>query len=145
MKQKLLTITILIGVVVLIILFVFQCVFLLPIMYKNNHVFLSTDNKQIKELVLMAIKDRCSCLYEINKDDIYSSQSEPDIVELIEPSTEKSMFCFIDRNFMDTLVKTGPNTYTVIVKCYFPESYIYHLTMEKQSGKYVITEFLLDI
>lgn len=144
MKQKLWIITALIGILVLGISLILQCVILSPIMYKNNNAFLSAESKQIKSLVLNAVKDRCSNIYEIDKESIYSSDPNADIIERIEPSEEKSLFCFIDRNFMDTLVKRD-STYTVIVKCYFPESYIYHLTMEKQGEKYVITEFLLDI
>ena len=144
MKRKLWMITTIIGILVLGISLILQCVFLSPIMYKNNNVFSSAESKQIKNLVLNAVKDRCSNVFEIDKESIYSSDLNADIIEQVEPLNEKSMFCFIDRNFMDTLVKRG-TTYTVIVKCYFPESYIYHLTMEKQGEKYVITEFLLDI
>ncbi len=144
MKRKLWIITTFVGILVLGISLILQCVILSPIMYKNNNVFSSAESKQIKNLVLNAVKDRCSNVFEIDKESIYSSDSNADIIEQIEPLKQKSMFCFIDRNFMDTLVKSG-TTYTVIVKCYFPESYIYHITMEQQNGAYVITEFLLDI
>jgi hypothetical protein len=125
----------------------FRVVSLLPCMYADNSQLTRDENKKIKELVLDAIKDRCSALYTIDKSRIYDDSSRELIIQYDESaSTDKNLICLIGGSFMNSVRKVSDWEYEVTVKVYYPENYYYCFTiMVEASGNYVIESFGIDI
>lgn len=131
-------------ILILTMFIVLKNVVLCPIMYKNNTSLSAKENEIIKTLVLKALKDRNSGLYNINQTSIYSFEKKENIIQLESPNDKKSFLCIIDRNFMQSLVKSDDHTYELIINVYYPEHCYYHFTIEGSANNYIITYFLID-
>lgn len=142
-KHYLLTIIILIALFI-IVMILLKSVFMLPFMYKSNTSFDKDTNYQIKTLVINAVKDRCSLLYDIDETGIYTSDSK-DIIQYDVKAKFKSPICFFNYDFMDSLYQNKDSTYHVIVKMKFPEEYFYDFVISKNGDRYFIEFFQLDI
>lgn len=138
------------GVVLLalIVNFLLGNIFLWHGIYMNNLKLKWEENVEIKKLVLAAIKDRCSELYDINKTEIYDANaSELEIIQYDEEAKVKktSWVCLFDPFFMDNVTK-NENEYIIKVKMIYPESYYYEIHIQKDTrNNYIITSFVLDV
>ncbi|MBQ8605923.1 MAG: hypothetical protein IJ408_04230 [Clostridia bacterium] len=143
MKKYLIYSTIVI-VAIIVINIVLENVLILPIMYKNSSLLDKESNYQIKSLVIDAIKDRCSSLYNIDSENIYSNETK-EIIQYEFSKKNKSPVCFFDRNFMETLVISENSKYQLVVKMNYPEQYIYNFIITKKDDRFLIEFFQLDI
>lgn len=143
MKKYVALITIISIFIITFSLFLAKNVFMSEAFYFNNSDYDKATNHSIKTLVLSAVKQRCSLLYDIEPSSIYSNEfiSSDEFNE----QKDKSVFCIIDINFMDNIIKYSENACVVIVKSYYPEECFYHITINKVNGKYLVTSILLDI
>lgn len=131
---------------IVIVFFLLRNVFLWEEMFKNNSFITSGENRAIKQVVLSAVKDRCSKLFNIDPSDLYKIDSKYSNIQLESPNVSgKSLFCLIDPYFMNTLEITDSGMYHVIVKVNYPESYYYHISLIKDNDDYIIVLFELDI
>lgn len=128
------------------------CVFLLKNVvlwqgvYLNSPSLTAQENKQVKAVILSAIKDRCSSLYKLKADDIYDAEHADKIIQYDkEAQASKGVCCLIDFTFMTTATKIADGRYQVEVKVYYPEAYYYHFEVRVIDGRYLITSFQLDI
>lgn len=126
--------------------FLLKNVFIWQGAYLNSKVLSTEENKAIKELLLNAVKDRCSLLYKLDPNGIYDADSAEEIIQY-EPQSDvsKSWFCLIDPNFMRTAIRTESGGYQVTVKVSHPESYYYCFEINEIEGQYFITSFKIDI
>ena len=100
MKKKVKA-TILIVLAILLCGFVLcKCVYMFPFAYANSFTLDKETNDEVKELVLNAVKDRCSALYETDKANIYDLDCKDDIVQLFDVNKGRRIFCFINYDFM---------------------------------------------
>ena len=130
---------------VIIILFVLKTMILWQGIYTNNPVLNQRDNYEIKQLLLYAVKDRCSFLFDIDKEKIYSEDSKEYIIQFDEVTqSKKSLICLVDLNFMESLTVLESNEYAIIMKAYYPEDYYYHFKIRKTDDGFVIVSFELD-
>lgn len=132
-------------VVVVGIVFMLGCVVLWPGMYMNNQQLTADENSQMKDLVLSAVKDRCSSVYEIDKNAVYDEAYADCIVQYDDQAASpQSWFCFINPGFMRTATQMADGKYQITVKVYHPESYDYCFEISKINEQYVITSFGID-
>lgn len=144
MKKILLPASICIILIVLISV-LFKSVFLLPVMFKNNYNFDTETNKSIKALVLSAVKDRCSTLYEADSKRIYNTNYSNDIIQLHTDShITKKLICSVDSSFMKSLTQINDDEYSLVVQVNYPEFAFYHFTVKRFGIRYLITSFQID-
>ena len=134
------------AAVALVILFgVIGTVFMPNWMFSNNSQLQPEVNREIKTLVLQAVKDRCSSVYNVDREQIFDLDSENLIAAgALDSPADKSLFCIMDSQFMRSAAFSD-GKYTVRVKMYYPESYYYEFIIEKQGDQYRITSFSIDI
>ena len=144
-KKKVIIVAVI--VVSFVLLFLLKFVILWEGVFRNNSDLNDEENKEIKNLVLNAIKDRCSVLYEIKQSDIYDENYKENIVTLFNPeSVEKGVVCIFNPGFMDYAYSTDINEYNVLVKVYYPENVYYDFTIYKdENGAWRIKTFLFDV
>lgn len=117
-----------------------------PISYASNANFDAQTNKEIKSLILTSVKDLFLVAYSCDSSDIYSSPDDEKIIQNdADTDINKSLIFIIDRNFMKSIKKTGDNTYSGIVKTYFPSQYFCHIEIIDLNNEYKISSFQLDI
>jgi len=143
MKKKI--IVLLLIVVIILSYAVGKNIVLSSVFYKNNYQLSKIENREIKKVLLKAVKDRCSGIYRISNE-IYSTTHSKYIIQFDETAKiSKRIVCIIDRSFMESVTQTEDNKYYAIIKVYYPENMYYHFEIEKTADRYLITFFGLDI
>lgn len=132
-------------ILIVFILVLFRYVFLLPVMFGNNYNFDSETNDAVKTLILSAVKDRCSALYDADAKRIYNTNYSYDIIQLdTESHIPKKLFCNVDSSFMKSLTQISDDEYSLIVQANYPEFAFYHFTVKRFGIRYLITSFQVD-
>lgn len=128
-----------------VILFSLSNIFLLSPFYGNSWRLRANRNREIKSLVLSAIKDRYSYL-NVDIENMYDEKNADKNVQFYSPNTKKSILCLINHQFMDTLsYNNDTDTYTVIVKMYYPEERYHEFIIANTSYGYTIISWGIDI
>ena len=138
MKKRLIVGAVAVIVLIGVIVTVLGSVVLWPGMYGNSGHLTAQENAEIKELVLNAVKEQCSSLYDIDKSAVYAV--DPDL-----EGTQKSWFCVIDPSFMNTVKKIDSDSLRLEVTIYHPEFYYFYIDIGKIGDRYLITRLQIDI
>ena len=147
MKKKICIVVVLLLVVLFLGFGICRCVYLLPFTYQDSETLDRETNDTIKELVLNAVKDRCSSLYETNKSNIYDLSHKEDIIQLYDAKKGSHLIVLINSDFMHTV--TGSNgVYEGFLHTYFMEDVSedcnYHFRVEETDQGLRIVFFGLD-
>ena len=119
---------------------------MLPAMYADNPDMDKQSNDEIKKLILSSVKDLWLIGTDVDQQALYTTSDSLDVLQCDkDPSWRKSLICFIEKDFMRKLTKVDDNTYKVIFKAYFPESYFCHITILRTEEGFKISKFQLDI
>ncbi|MBE7056029.1 MAG: hypothetical protein E7388_01125 [Ruminococcaceae bacterium] len=126
--------------------FILHFTFLFPGFYLNILSLNLEENRAIKGIILDAVKDRCSVLFDYEKSEIYDESASDEIIQFDElAKIKKGYLCVIDMGFMINTEKKDNKTYYVVVKSYYPENVYYHFEVQNKDGTYLITQYLLDV
>ena len=119
---------------------------MLPAMYADNPDLDQQTNDEIKKLILLSVKDLWLIGTDVDQQALYTTSDSLDVIQCDkDPSWRKSPVCFIEKDFMRKLTKMDDNTYKVILKAHFPESYFFHITIVRTGEGFKISKFQLDI
>ena len=115
MKKMLIVITcVLLSITIL---FASSLILLFPSFFNNSTSLNLDENKEIKKLILSAIKNRYSYISESNSN-LYDQESSDKIVQLYDPYQDKHLLCILAPNFMDTAEIYNVDTLSIKVKMY---------------------------
>lgn len=146
MKKKTVILISLLCIACLLIPVILQGCVMLPAMYADNPDMDKQSNDEIKKLILSSVKDLWLIGTDVDQQALYTTSDSLDVIQCDkDPSWRKSPICFIEKDFMRKLTKVDDNTYKVILKAHFPESYFCHITIVRTETGYKISKFQLDI
>ena len=146
MKKKTVILISLLCIACLLIPVILQGCLMLPAMYADNPDLDQQTNDEIKKLILLSVKDLWLIGTDVDQQALYTTSDSLDVIQCDkDPSLRKSPICFIEKDFMRRLTKVDDNTYKVILKAHFPESYFCHITIVRTGEGFKISKFQLDI
>ena len=146
MKKKTVILISLLCIAFLLIPVILQGCLMLPAMYADNPDLDQQTNDEIKKLILLSVKDMWLIGTNIDQQALYTTSNSLDVIQCEnDPSWLKSPICIIEKDFMRKLTKVDDNTYKVILKAHFPESYFCHITIVRTGEGFKISKFQLDI
>lgn len=146
MKKKTVIFICLLCTMCLLIPVILQGCLILPAMYADNPDLDQQTNDEIKKLILLSVKDLWVIGTNVDQQTIYTTSNSLDVIQCENDSSQrKSPICFIEKDFMRKLTKVDDNTYKVILKAHFPESYFCHITIVRTGEGFKISKFQLDI
>ncbi len=146
MKKKTVIFICLLCTMCLLIPVILQGCLMLPAMYADNPDLDQQTNDEIKKLILLSVKDLWVIGTNVDQQTIYTTSNSLDVIQCENDSSQrKSPICFIEKDFMRKLTKVDDNTYKVILKAHFPESYFCHITIVRTGEGFKISKFQLDI
>ena len=146
MKKRLIIILIVLLVIAFPTFFLSKNVLVLPICYKNSSLLDKKTNNEIKSLLLKAMKDQCSTLYNMDKKELFTEdciQGDLDGARF-RGEGRSSWFITIDDNFMKNLIEKSDNEYVTVIKVNWPNEDNYHFNIKLIDGKYMITAMGID-
>ena len=145
--EKIIGFTCVLAILIIVTFFVtLRIIILSPLMFWNCTTLDAETNREIKVLVLQAVKSRCSSICNVSDEQIFDRKSEELLSDAsaIDAELNRSIFCIIDPGFMNTVTQ-DEDGYNIIVKMVYPEPYYFHFTVKKIENKFMITTFELDI
>lgn len=119
-------------------------VLLCPCLYKNNSSLSKEANKEVKALLLDAMKDQHSALFSPDESKLYTEDFILEYLYEATPLQQKKFWVDIDGGFMETVEKQDDNTYTAKIQMRAPEDWCYYFTVEVIDGQYIISDFAID-
>jgi len=132
------------GLLILLIFVFLQNVYLWPGCYKSNSLLEKEANKEIKSLLLSAMKDHHSTFFSIDENKLYTEEYRLEYLQEDMSTIEKSVYIRINHNFMDSVEKTGENEYTARIQMHFPDDWCYYFTIRAIDGQYIISYLEVD-
>jgi len=128
-----------------IILFVFmKPIFMWPGFYKNNSNLSREENKQIKSLLLYAMKDQHLKIFSVDTEKLYTDEYLQEHMQYGESHRVNGIFVNVNINFMDSVEKTDDNEYKAVVQLLWPDDWRYYFTIKVVENRYVISDLGID-
>ena len=116
-------------------------------MYVNNNSLSLKENKEIKNVIIKAVKDMNLSYYNADKNELYNEEKAESIIQcddIAMSGREKASYCRLSTFFMKNL-KKEKDTYYFVFRLYYPKEYICNVEVKKINKLYKITSFTLDI